>query len=37
METKWRISEHSQNMNYLKGMNKCNAEWEKYYKYEDFI
>lgn len=37
METKWRISEHGQNMNYLRGMNKCNAEWENHYKYEDFI
>lgn len=37
METKRTISEHSQNMNKLQGMNKCNPEWENHYKYEDFI
>ena len=37
METKRTISEHSQNMNKLGGMNKCNTEWENHYKYEEFI
>lgn len=37
METKRTISEHSQNMNKLGGMNKCSSEWENHYEYEDFI
>lgn len=37
METKWTISEHSENVNKLQAMNKCNPEWENHYKYEDLI